>query len=224
MTREDLLKCNAVFDSVHGLGEFEVKEANRHISNIGLNQSVNRTPSVGDLVEGVYYSTHEYRFGIVESVSRRGVVGVCYDPCVPFVYSDVFNISLSVSGGPFTHAHMSCFELVADEEPRFFKAWGECGRCGDGAFFFPAKVKRWRLVEAPKVGRDVWDNNTITFDVTGSKYFKGIRIGFGAMAGAKAEVQRIDGSWFKTEYLGYTAATIQKLEHEKRKEVTHGIR
>ena len=62
MTREDLIKCNAVFDHVHGLGEFEVEEANRHIVNIGLSQCRNRHPSVGDLVEGVYYSTHEYRF------------------------------------------------------------------------------------------------------------------------------------------------------------------
>ena len=74
------------------------------------------------------------------------------------------------------------------------------------------------------VGRDVWDTNTITYEVTGSKHFKGIRIGFGAEPGDKAEVQRMDGSWFETEYLGYTAATIQKLEHEIGKEVTHGIR
>ncbi len=224
MTREDLIKCNAVFDHVHGLGEFEVEEANRHIVNIGLSQCRNRHPSVGDLVEGVYYSTHEYRFGLVESVSRSGVIGVCYDPYVPFIYSSRTDVRLSVSGGPFTHAHMSCFELVADEEPRMFCAWGECGGCADGAFNFPAKVKRWRLVEAPKVGRDVWDTNTITYEVTGSKHFKGIRIGFGAEPGDKAEVQSMDGSWFETEYLGYTAATIQKLEHEIGKEVTHGIR
>lgn len=54
----------------------------------------------------------------------------------------------------------------------------------------PAKVKRWRLVEAQKVGRDVWDTNTITYEVTGSKHFKGIRIGFGAEPGDKAAKSR----------------------------------
>lgn len=223
MTREDLIKCNTVFEHVHGLGEFEVEEANRHIVNIDLSQRRNRHPSVGDLVEGVYWNTHEYRFGLVEKVSTLGVVGVCYQPYVPFIYSTETDVRLSVSGGPFTHAYISCFELVADEEPRMFCAWGECGGCANGAFNFPAKVKRWRLVEAPKVGRDVWDTNTITYEVTGSKYFKGIRIGFGAMPGDKAKVQHMDDSWFETEYLGYTAATIQKLEHEMGKEATHGL-
>ena len=221
MTREDLIKCNAVFDHVHGLGEFEVEEANRHIVNIGLSQCRNRHPSVGDLMEGVYYSTHEYRFGLVESVSRSGVIGVCYDPYVPFIYSSRTDVRLSVSGGPFTHAHMSCFELVADEEPRMFCAWGECGGCADGAFNFPAKVKRWRPRRwAGTHGTPIPSPTRLR----GSKHFKGIRIGFGAEPGDKAEVQRMDGSWFETEYLGYAAATIQKLEHEIGKEVAHGIR
>ncbi len=224
MTREDLLKCNVSFNAQHGLGDYEVMLANKHYANIELNQRRNRLPSVGDLVEGVYFSTHEYRFGLVVSISEMGVVGVCYDPYVPFIYSDKNDVRLSVSGGPFTHAHMSCFKLIANEEPRFFCDWGECGPCGGGAFNFPAKVKRWRLVESPLVGRDEWGTNTITYEVSGSKYFKGIRIGFSASPGDRAEVQRIDGSWFETEYLGYTAATIQKLEHEMRKEVTHGIR
>ena len=224
MTREDLLKCNVSFNAQHGLGDYEVMLANKHYANIELNQRRNRLPSVGDLVQGNYYSNHLYCFGIVVSVSNNGVVEVCYEPYVPFIISDKDGVSLSVSGGPFTHAHISCFEKVADEEERPFCDWGECGACAGGAFNFPAKVKRWRLVESPQVTRGMWDNNTITYEVTGSKHFKGIRITFGASPGDKAEVQRNDGSWFTTDYLGYTAATIQKLEHEMRKEVTHGIR
>ena len=215
ITIEGLLKCNASFDRKHGLGNYEVELAKEHISNIEESQRRHRKPSVGDLVEGVYFSTNEYRFGLVASVSGLGVVEVCYHPYVPFVCTNPGHISLSVSGGPFAHVHESCFELVAEEEPRMFCDWGECGACECGAFNFPAKVKRWRLVESPLVTRDVWDNNHITYDVTGSQYYKAIRIPYMARVGDKIDVQLKSGLWFESKYLGYTAATIQKLEHEK---------
>lgn len=216
MNLEELLKCNASFDHRHGLGNYELRLALMHITNINASQSRNSRPSVGDLVEGTYYSNTEYSFGIVVGVSKEGgVVEVCYHPYIPFIDSNTDGIRLSVSGGPFTHVHESCFELVKEKEPRLFCDWGECGACGGGAFNFPANVKRWKLVEAPQVSRDVWENNHITYDITESQFYKAIRIPYMAMPGDMIEIQQKNDVWIKSEYLGYTAATIQKLEHEK---------
>lgn len=210
----DLIKYNQAFNHQHGLTEKEVEIAEKHIAVINERQRARRLPQAGDLVEGVYWDKYPYSRGLIVIVKNE-VVEVCYQPYVPFISTGTGEIYLSVSGGPFTHAHISCFELVAESEERLFCDWGKCGPCANGAFGFPASVKRWKLTENIRIGRDDWSDKTITYEIRGSKHFKAATVGIAAMAGETLKVQRIDGSWFTCEYLGGgVAPTIQKLEYE----------
>ena len=216
MTVEDLIKCNQSFHYKHGITEKELEIAEKHISVINHRQKARPLPQAGDLVAGTFWDSEPYNRGLIVKVENE-VAEVCYKPYIPFISTGSGNVMLSVSGGPFTHAHISCFELMNESEERLFCDWGSCGPCANGAFNFPAMVKKWKLTENIRTGRDNWGANTINYDIQGSKHFKSVIVGFGAPAGDKIKVQRIDGSWFEADHLGYVAASIQKLEAEVEK-------
>ena len=108
------------------------------------------------------------------------------------------------------------FEKVEEDVERMFTDWGRFGPGGSQAFNFPVIVRKWKLVEPIQLVRDDWGDNTITYDIEGSELFSKIEIKFACRAGDKVRVQRKNGKWFETEYLGYTKATIEFLEWKEK--------
>jgi hypothetical protein len=146
VTIDDLKLINPVYDRRYVVSVTDVAKANRLIEDIERNLHTG-VPQVGDLVCGSYYrGSQTFERGIIDRRYREApdVVSVCYHPYVPFVEGDDDEVVLSVSGGPFTAAYQSMFECIGEEE-RLFCDFGHCGPCEGGAFYFKARVKKWRL-------------------------------------------------------------------------------
>lgn len=216
LTLEQLVGYNHDYQHNFGVTEKELEIASGHIADVELRHHNITSPQVGDMVCGSYYhGSSVYDCGLISKV-ENGVAEVCYHPYVPFVCSDFAEIRLSVSGGPFTHSHICMFEKVEEDVERMFTDWGRFGPGGSQAFNFPVIVRKWKLVEPIQLVRDDWGDNTITYDIEGSELFSKIEIKFACRAGDKVRVQRKNGKWFETEYLGYTKATIEFLEWKEK--------
>ena len=216
LTLEKLIEWNHDYQHNFGVTEKELEIAQSHIDVVDYWHRNVQTPQVGDMVCGTYYGVkHKYNEGLICKL-ENGVAEVCYNPYVPFVSQEFSKIRLSVSGGPFTHSHVCMFEKVEDDVVREFTDWGRHGAGASQAFYFPVTVRKWRLVEPIQLGRDDWGADTITYDVEGSELFSKIEIKFACRAGDKVRVQRKNGKWFETEYLGYTKATIEFLEWKEK--------
>lgn len=209
----------------------ELEIARKYIEIVDWRHRHILSPQVGDMVCGSYYGgKHSYDCGVICSL-ENGVAEVCYNPYVPFVHNNSYvpfahydpyvpflnaefpNISLSVSGGPFTHSHICMFEKVEEDVVRSFKDWGRFGPGASQAFDFPVVVRKWRLTEPISLTHDVWGDNTITYDIEGSAFFDRVEVAFNCQFGDTIKVRRKDGSWFEAEYLGKsTKATMEYLE------------
>ena len=139
---DTLRKLNVSYDYEHGLTQKDVDMANNYVEQIERTRSEN-TPQVGDRL--VYISRHGDYYGhaLIEKKDKdSGLIYVCEQPSIPFVWNDNGNIRLSVSGG--------AFHSINPQELKFqkwvdgsFKDWGHCRACKNGAVAFYAKVPMW---------------------------------------------------------------------------------
>ena len=93
--------------------------ANRYVELIEQTRS-EITPQTGDRL--IYLSRHGDYYGnaLIDSMDeKKGLLSICEQPYVPFVWQSADNIRLSVSGG------------------------GHCGSCAHGSVTFTAKVPQW---------------------------------------------------------------------------------
>lgn len=212
LTLEQLVEWNHDYQHNFGVTEKELEIAQSHIDVVDYWHRNELTPQVGDMVCGSFYNgKREYNEGLICKL-EYGVAEVCYYPYVPFVSQEYGKISLSVSGGLFTHSHVCMFEKVEDDVVRQFMDWGRKGAGPSQAFYFPVTVRKWKLSEPIHFVRDDWGDNTITSDIDGSELFSKVEVQFASKVGDTIRVQRKDGSWFKEKDLGNAKATIEFLE------------
>lgn len=216
LTLEQLVEWNHDYQHNFGITEEELEIAQSHIDVVDNWHRKVQTPQVGDMVCGSFYAgTREYNEGLICKL-ENGVAEICYYPYVPFIFREQASISLSVSGGPFTHSHICMLEKVEDDVVREFMDWGRKGPGPSQAFYFPVTVRKWKLLEPIQLGRDEWGDDTITCDINGSELFSKIVVQFASKQGDPISVQRKDGSWFKTLDLGNAKATIEFLEWKEK--------
>lgn len=213
LTLETLVEWNHDYNLNFGITDEELEIASEHLKVIDFCQRNAKTPQPGDLVHGLEWGHgHAYECGLIVKI-ENGVAKVCYYPYVPFICSEFGKISLSVSGGPFTHAHISSFEPIEGMKERLFKDWGRLGPGRNQAFDFPAEVHQWRLSEPISLASDVWGDNSITSIIKGSEFFVKVQVPFSAKVGDDIKVWRKDGSLLNAKHLGMsTKATIEFLE------------
>lgn len=114
-------------------------------------------PVPGDIVEGVYYGDHPYKWGILlNNRFEKDKFSVCAEPYVPFVCAcrEEPGYALSVSGGPFLTVTPDRLEYIGPDS-RLFCDWGHEGPCADGAVDFSAGVSRWRVKPEKKTKKEI---------------------------------------------------------------------
>ena len=216
VTLEQLVEWNHDYNLNFGVTDEEVKIANEHLKVIDFWQKNTKEPQVGDLVQGLEWGhVHAYEYGLIVKIERN-VAEVCYYPYVPFVNTEYAKVSLSCSGGPFTHVHLSCFEPIEGMKERLFKDWGRMGVGADQAFDFPAEVHQWKLKEPISLNEIHWGDRAVLYEINGSEFFSRVEIPFPCHAGDIMRVQRKDGESITAESLGYTKATIEYLEAKEK--------
>ena len=106
--------------------------ANRYVELIEQTRS-EITPQTGDRL--IYLSRHGDYYGnaLIDSMDeKKGLLSICEQPYVPFVWQSADNIRLSVSGGAFHHVKTDDLKFNGWTEGAF-KDWGHCGSCANGA-------------------------------------------------------------------------------------------
>lgn len=112
--------------------------ANRYVELIEQTRS-EITPQTGDRL--IYLSRHGDYYGnaLIDSMDeKKGLLSICEQPYVPFVWQSADNIRLSVSGGAFHHVKTDDLKFNGWTEGAF-KDWGHCGSCAHGSVTFTAK-------------------------------------------------------------------------------------
>ena len=100
---ETLKTLNVLYDHEHWLTQEDVDMANRYVELIEQTRS-EITPQTGDRL--IYLSRHGDYYGnaLIDSMDeKKGLLSICEQPYVPFVWQSADNIRLSVSGGAFHH-------------------------------------------------------------------------------------------------------------------------
>lgn len=136
---ETLKTLNVLYDHEHWLTQEDVDMANRYVELIEQTRS-EITPQTGDRL--IYLSRHGDYYGnaLIDSMDeKKGLLSICEQPYVPFVWQSADNIRLSVSGGAFHHVKTDDLKFNGWTEGAF-KDWGHCGSCAHGSVTFTAKV------------------------------------------------------------------------------------
>ena len=119
---ETLKTLNVLYDHEHWLTQEDVDMANRYVELIEQTRS-EITPQTGDRL--IYLSRHGDYYGnaLIDSMDeKKGLLSICEQPYVPFVWQSADNIRLSVSGGAFHHVKMDDLKFNGWTEGAF-KAW-----------------------------------------------------------------------------------------------------
>lgn len=139
---ETLKTLNVLYDREHWLTQEDVDMANHYVELIERTRS-ETTPQIGDRL--IYLSRHGDYYGnaLIDSMDeKKGLLSICEQPYVPFVWQSEDNIRLSVSGGAFHHVKTDDLKFNGWTEGAF-KDWGHCGSCAHGSVTFTAKVPQW---------------------------------------------------------------------------------
>ena len=143
---ETLREWNVSYDHEHWLTQEDVDMANSYVQLIERTRS-EVTPQIGDRL--IYVSRHGDYYGnalIDGADTEQGLLSVCEQPYVPFVWKEEDCIRLSVSGGAFHHINPQEMKFLKWTEGAF-KDWGHCGACANGSVTFFAKVPLWFYAE-----------------------------------------------------------------------------
>lgn len=138
------LKCeNQLFDSKHGVNNFDVNKAN-HLIDIISRYSNSHYPKPGDCILVEYYGDNKEYKAHIESKDNEMGFNICTIPYTPFAsIGPNDSARFNTSGGPwFYEKNTENFEFLGFIK-KTFKTWGSCGMCGEGAFYFDAIVSCW---------------------------------------------------------------------------------
>lgn len=139
-----LLPLNIYYDNDHSLEQSDVDMANAFVELIERTRKEEH-PQTGDLM--IYVSKHGdyYPRALIEK-EYENKMSVCENPYIPFVYRIGYGIGCDVSGGPFYQVKMSDAKFKGWNSA-YFKDWGHCGPCANGAVTFAARVPLWEYRE-----------------------------------------------------------------------------
>ena len=134
---QSLLPLNKAYDYKHRLNGDDVNMVNETIEHIKLTRSAD-TPKVGDRL--IYVSEHgDYSNNAVIERIDDDECSICINPYAPFVCKKSDGIGCSVSGGPFTHVPLKELKF-AGHRKAYYKDWGHCGPCANGAVVFASDL------------------------------------------------------------------------------------
>lgn len=144
-TVETLKALNVSYDHDHRLIQEDTDMVNAYVELIEGTRS-ETTPQVGDRL--IYTDRHGSHYGnaLIEKSLEGGLVSVCEEPYIPFLWKEDGNIRLSVSGGAFHSVNPQEMKFVRWTEGAF-KDWGHSGACANGAVAFTARVPLWSYSE-----------------------------------------------------------------------------
>ena len=227
MTREEFERINVRFDNEHGLTDSDYQIAMSCIELIANNHDAIRTPQEGDIVEGAYYDgTHPYQWGLIEKVNGDGTLSICYELMVPFIwFNDMLGMKVNVSGGPFGTHRVEELELVSDNAERLFCDLGHTGPCANGAIYFNAPVRRWKIPYVRQSNTFVtlfkkdYKRDAISTDYAGSCYIDSGWLGFRHLT-----FRTFDAFRKYADYLGVTYKECNERENVKSFRLSHDIK
>lgn len=146
MDIENFYKINGLYHIEHGITKNDIKMAENYIDYIEKTRS-DKIPKVGDIVKYTTEYGDYYGRALISANSGANEIRICEQPYVPFICNTNNNdMSLSVSGGAFTHTNKNNLKYLGKEK-RQFCDWGSCGACGNGAVKFEAEVSVWEYKE-----------------------------------------------------------------------------
>ncbi len=145
-TLETLLPLNVSYDSDHGLTQEDVDMVNSLVEAIERTRS-ECTPKIGDRLAYVDRHGKYYGYALIEAgIEDEGLLSICEQPYIPFVWEEGDQIRLNVSGGAFHRIHPDKMTFVKWVDG-VFKDWGHCGPCANGTVAFHARVPMWSYCE-----------------------------------------------------------------------------
>lgn len=151
MDIENFYKINGLYHIEHGITKNDIKMAENYIDYIEKTRS-DKIPKVGDIVKYTTEYGDYYGRALISANSGANEIRICEQPYVPFICNTNNNdMSLSVSGGAFTHTNKSNLKYLGKEK-RQFCDWGSCGACGNGAVKFEAEVSVWEYKKPNEYG------------------------------------------------------------------------
>lgn len=151
MDIENFYKINGLYHIEHGITKNDIKMAENYIDYIEKTRS-DKIPKVGDIVKYTTEYGDYYGRALISANNGANEIQICEQPYVPFICStDNDDMSLSVSGGAFTHTNKSNLKYLGKEK-RQFCDWGSCGACGNGAVKFEAEVSVWEYKKPNEYG------------------------------------------------------------------------
>lgn len=151
MDNENFYKINGLYHIEHGITKNDIKMVENYIDYIEKTRS-DKTPKVGDIVKYTTEYGDYYGRALISANSGANEIEICEQPYVPFICNtNNDDMSLSVSGGAFTHTNKSNLKYLGKEK-RQFCDWGSCGACGNGAVKFEAEVSVWEYKKPNKYG------------------------------------------------------------------------
>mgnify|MGYP001625469909 FL=1 len=146
MDIENFYKINGLYHIEHGITKNDIKMAENYIDYIEKTRS-DKIPKVGDIVKYTTEYGDYYGRALISANSGANEIQICEQPYVPFICStNNDDMSLSVSGGAFTHTNKNNLKYLGKEK-RQFCDWGSCGACANGAVDFEAEVSVWEYKE-----------------------------------------------------------------------------
>lgn len=145
-TLETLLPLNVSYDRDHGLTQEDVDMVNDYVDLIERTR-LETIPQVGDRLIYVDKYGRYYGYALIEAeVGDEGLLSICEQPYIPFVWEKDNQIRLNVSGGAFHRINPADMKFVKWVDGSF-KDWGHCGACANGTVAFYAMVPLWSYSE-----------------------------------------------------------------------------
>lgn len=145
-----LYRINESFIREHGTltnSDLALIRSRQQAMQAALNDAPTNTPVPGDIIEGEYYDG-KFRFesGVIVNTPSWGTgIHFCARPYTPWLYVDSESKPhINTSGGPFFSCDKKHFKPAGETE-RLFCEFGHDGPCGNGAIYFPVKVRCWKL-------------------------------------------------------------------------------
>lgn len=145
-TIETLKEINQAYHSEHRVKQSDVDLANNWVEFIESTRD-DKAPQVGDVVELTNKYGDFYKNAHIDDLNwlKTGKLYVCEQPYIPFVSAYSGKLATSTSGGAWCSIPDN-LRLIGKRK-KYFKDWGHCGACGNGAFHFVATVNVWECIE-----------------------------------------------------------------------------
>lgn len=146
-TKERLERNNAVYLSEysHRIEKSDIQFANRCVKMMYNALCFNR-PKVGDIIQYTTQDGEYYPHAHIDRI-ENGMVSVCLNPFVPFIFIRDGEIEMeSVSGGPWVQVPESALQKTGTES-KWFCFFGSSGVCAHGSIEFEGYANCWEFKE-----------------------------------------------------------------------------